>query len=208
VDANEVKQTATEDWLKRNAGRLLRKVGIAEGQRVLDFGCGSGNYTIPAARIIGQRGVIYALDKEPEALDRVMAKAESEKLPNVRRMEVTHNGHIPLPAGSVDVILLYDVLHRGYFPDESDRRSTLTELRRILRRGGWVSFYPTHLRQYGLTFERVRGELKKAGFAVADSGHKRTLIHDDNLIRGRVFNLRKTTRRARGSRRKPRGKAR
>jgi hypothetical protein len=108
----------------------------------------------------------------------------------------------------VDGILLYDVLHGGYFPDENDRRKTLTELRRVLRRDGWVSFYPTHLKQYGLTLDRLRAELTRAGFAAADNGHRRTLIHDDNLVRGRVFSLRKATREVRGSRRQSRRKAR
>jgi len=208
VDANEVKQTTTEDWLKRNADRLLRKVGIAEGQQVLDFGCGSGHYTIPAARIIGQRGVIYALDKEPEALDRLMDKAESENLSNIRRVEVTHNGRIPLPAGSVDVILLYDVLHRGYFPEQSDRRPVLSELHRVLRKDGFVSFYPTHLKRYGLTFERLRSELEEVGFTVADESHKRTVVHDNNVVRGRVFSLHKMANGASRPGRKPDGNVR
>ena len=203
-----MKRSEAKQWLECNCERFLRKAGISEGQRVLDFGCGSGNYTLPAARIIGRRGIVYAVDKDSATLDRVMAQAESEGLSNIRRVAVADNGHIPLRSESVDGILLYDVLHGGYFPDEGDRRSTLMELRRILRMRGWVSFYPTHLKQYALTFERLRGELKEAGLAVADNGHKRTLIHDDNLIRGRVFSLRKTRRGVRGSRRKLRRKAR
>ena len=30
----------------------------------MDFGCGSGNYTIPAALIVGREGKVYALNKE------------------------------------------------------------------------------------------------------------------------------------------------
>jgi ubiquinone/menaquinone biosynthesis C-methylase UbiE len=203
-----VKQTQAKQWLNGNCHRFLRKAGVAEGQRILDFGCGSGNYTIPAARIVGRRGAVYAVDKSPEALDRLMAGAESEGLANIRRVDVAERGHIPLRSESVDGILLHDVLHGGYFPNESDRRSTLRELYRILTGGGWVSFYPTHLRQYGLTFQRLRSELSEAGFVVADQGHRRTLIHDDNLVRGRVFSLRKTRRAPLGRRRKPTRRAR
>jgi cyclopropane fatty-acyl-phospholipid synthase-like methyltransferase len=39
---------------------LLKKVGIWPGDLVLDFGCGRGCYTIPAAGIVGKRGVVYA----------------------------------------------------------------------------------------------------------------------------------------------------
>jgi ubiquinone/menaquinone biosynthesis C-methylase UbiE len=203
-----VERKQGRQWLNGSCHHFLRKAGVAEGQQVLDFGCGSGNYTIPAARIVGRRGVVYAVDKDSKALDRLVTRAKSENLFNIRRVGVADNGDIPLRSASVDCVLLYDVLHGGYFPDESDRRSTLRELRRVLRRGGWVSFYPTHLKQYGLTFERLRKEIEEAGFALANGGHRRTLIHDDNLIRGRVFNLRKTTRRVRGARPKLGRKAR
>lgn len=202
-----MQQSTPTQWLKSNCDRLLRKAGIAEGQQVLDFGCGSGNYTISAARIVGQRGVVYALDKNPEALDRLMARAASEDLCNIHRMDVAENGRIPLAAESVDAVLLYDVLHGGYFPNQSDRRSALRELYRVLRKGGWVSFYPTHLKRYGLTFRRLRSELEEAGFAVADDGHRRTLIHDDTVVRGRVFSLQKRADGASRPNRKRGGKA-
>ena len=40
-------------WLEANAHSVLERVGIAKGHTVLDYGCGTGVYTIPAARIVG-----------------------------------------------------------------------------------------------------------------------------------------------------------
>ena len=40
-----------EKWLETKGIEFLKKVGIKPGQTVLDFGCGKGNYSIPAARI-------------------------------------------------------------------------------------------------------------------------------------------------------------
>lgn len=42
--------------LESQALEVLRNVGINRGQLVLDFGCGSGTYTIPAAKIVGEQG--------------------------------------------------------------------------------------------------------------------------------------------------------
>ena len=53
----------------------LQQIGIRRGQTVLDFGCGCGTYTIPATRIVGEQGRVYALDKDEEALDELMQKA-------------------------------------------------------------------------------------------------------------------------------------
>src|SRR5208337_2078314 len=47
-----------------------------------DFGCGYGTFTIPAAKRI--RGILYALDIEPEMLGTVDLKAHNEGLTNVR----------------------------------------------------------------------------------------------------------------------------
>jgi len=41
---------------------VLQKAGIKTGKTVLDFGCGSGTYTIPAAKIAGEEEKVYALD--------------------------------------------------------------------------------------------------------------------------------------------------
>ena len=47
--------------------KLLRKLGIKPDQTVLDFGCGSGTYAIPAHEIVWQKGRVYAPDREEDA---------------------------------------------------------------------------------------------------------------------------------------------
>jgi len=69
--------------LESQALEVLEKIGIRRGQTVLDFGCGYGIYTIPAAKIVGEQGRVYALDKDKEALDDLMRKAESAGLRNI-----------------------------------------------------------------------------------------------------------------------------
>jgi len=52
----------------------VHKLGLKEGQKVLDYGCGIGSYTFPAARLVGERGRVYALDKEPLAIRKIEEK--------------------------------------------------------------------------------------------------------------------------------------
>jgi precorrin-6B methylase 2 len=75
--------------LEVTVSQLLKDVGIEAGQVVLDFGCGSGTYTVPAARIVGDKGKVYALDKDSEVLNKLMQKAQLAGLNNVVRMD-TH----------------------------------------------------------------------------------------------------------------------
>ena len=67
----------------RDPGKLLEKVDIKERQIVLDFGCGSASYVIPAARIVGGNGMVYALDIHPLAISAVEKKATKEGLTNI-----------------------------------------------------------------------------------------------------------------------------
>ena len=50
-----------------NPREELNKLDIREGQIILDYGCGIGSYTFPIAKLVGESGRVYALDKEPVA---------------------------------------------------------------------------------------------------------------------------------------------
>lgn len=129
------------EWLREHALEVLRKVGIGWGQRVLDYGCGPGVYTIPCAQIVGAAGKVYALDVRPDPLVRVREKAEREGLSNIEtilqdRVQLTAS----LPDGGIDVVLVYDVMH-----DIREPLALLKELYRVLKPAGLLSIFPMHL---------------------------------------------------------------
>lgn len=49
-------------WLKEDGEIFIKEIGIKENQITLDFGCGEGHYTIPAAKVIGRGGKDYILN--------------------------------------------------------------------------------------------------------------------------------------------------
>lgn len=63
---------------------VLERTGLNKRQIVLDFGCGSGTYTLPAVKIVGKQGRVYALDKDTQALDELMHEADSTGLRNIK----------------------------------------------------------------------------------------------------------------------------
>jgi len=103
-------------WLQKKVETFLRRTGLTQGQTVLDFGCNEGNYTIPAARIVGERGKVYALDKNKDSLKKLMRKVEKKRLRNIKPLHVQEDQKLPLRSCCVDAVLLYDTLHGGYFP--------------------------------------------------------------------------------------------
>lgn len=91
--------------------QTLAKLGLhADSGDVLDFGCGYGTFTIPAAKIT--RGIVYALDIEPAMVEATRAKAESEHLTNVRAdyRDFVEAG-TALPSGAIGFVMLFNILH-------------------------------------------------------------------------------------------------
>ena len=109
---------------------LLRLLKLTPGCcDVVDFGCGYGTFTIPAARIAC--GMVHAFDIEPDMASITRAKAKAEALGNVRvyvRDFVTEG--TGLPSASVDYAMLFNILHA----EQPER--LLRESYRILVPGG------------------------------------------------------------------------
>lgn len=127
-------------WLDNHASDVLSEIGVREGQIVLDFGCGSGTYTIPAAKLVGKDGRIYALDISKQSLDKLMTKAKQEELQNIVRVDADGEERIPLDDEAFDIILLIDVLQ-----EIDDKDALFKEVFRILKPKGTVSIFPMHL---------------------------------------------------------------
>lgn len=60
----------------KNFEKDMEKIGIKEGQIVLDFGCSPGYYAISAAKTVDEKGKVYALDIHPLAIKAVEEKAK------------------------------------------------------------------------------------------------------------------------------------
>ena len=110
----------------------VHKLDLKEGQKVLDYGCGIGSYTFPVAKLVGEKGRVYALDKEPLAIKKIEEKAKREGFHNIET--ILSDLDTGLPDESVDVILLYGVL-----PEVKHREPLLRELYRVLKPDGYLS---------------------------------------------------------------------
>lgn len=179
-------------WLEQDGKRFLKRIGVGQGEIVLDFGARVGYYSIPAAKVVGSKGIVNALDKDARALDELMRTAKSERLENLRRIDTSGQLAIPLSNESVDVVLLYDVLHL------IDTRELLyEEVHRILRPHGLLSVYPKHNKLdspgWGLK-DMAPGDIIKEieyhGFSFTEE-YCGEVSHDDSFNRGCVLNFRK-----------------
>jgi len=185
-------KSSVDRWMKESGENILKYIGIKRGQNVLDFGCGSGNYTIPAGKVVGEHALVYALDEDKEALDQLMSKAKSIGLKNITRLDTSGKSRIGLDNESIDVVLLYGVLHYYYFPQEEDRRRLLYGVYRVLKPNGLLSVYPTHLESHmEPKLDDVKREIEEANFHEENEYTGMIMVHDDNIEEGRVINFRK-----------------
>lgn len=172
-------------WIEKDGEAFLKDIGIKKGQKILDFGCGVGNYAIPAAKLVGENGKVYALDKNEESLNELSQRIEKRVIRNIERIE-TSEKEIPLKDESVDAVLLYDVIHLV-----NDREKLLKEVYRILKPTSLLSVYPKHHQEYmNMGLNDIENEMEDANFIFEKRIYK-TLMHDAHLEKGCVLNFRK-----------------
>jgi SAM-dependent methyltransferase len=112
--------------------RVMDILGIIPGKNVADIGAGSGWFTVRAAKRVGEAGVLYAVDINPEAIRYVSERAEKERLHNVRTI-LGKPDDPQLPATSVDSVLLLKTYHEVAQPI-----ALLRSLKKSLRAGAKV----------------------------------------------------------------------
>jgi len=112
---------------------LLSRLDLSPGLSVLDAGCGPGLLTVPIARAVGPQGSVFALDIQPEMIQRAQDAAAQAGLSNVTFL-IAGLGEGKLPAASFDRALLVTVL--GEIPD---RLAALREIYSSLKPGGFLS---------------------------------------------------------------------
>jgi ubiquinone/menaquinone biosynthesis C-methylase UbiE len=107
---------------------------VREGQTFLDYGCGTGDFTIQAAKRVSETGKVYALDYFSRQLEIVTERSAKAGLANIETILSSHK--TGLPDESVDVIWMCDVLH-----EIKERRNVLSELHRVLKKDGTLALH-------------------------------------------------------------------
>jgi ubiquinone/menaquinone biosynthesis C-methylase UbiE len=103
---------------------------LREGEAVLDLGSGGGIDVILSAKRVGPTGRAYGLDMTDEMLALAQQNAEEAGIDNAVFLKGVIE-KIPLPAGSVDVVISNCVINLSV-----DKAAVLTEMARVLKPGG------------------------------------------------------------------------
>jgi ubiquinone/menaquinone biosynthesis C-methylase UbiE len=181
-------------WIKHDGLSYIKELGIVAGQVIVDFGCNGGHYTIPAARIVGTEGIVYAIDREKSAIGQLMKTAQTAGLCNIVPI-ISNKLTIDLPAASVDAVFIYDVLH---YLNIDERKKLYQSANTILKEAGILSVFPKHNQSDSpmwhlaeLSITDIVEEIENSYFILVQKDEKR-LLHDDYIETGILINFKKS----------------
>ena len=67
-----------------NPEKILQEAGLRSGMVFVDVGCGDGFFTILAGQVVGAKGMVYAVDTDASAIERLKRKAAEKGIANVK----------------------------------------------------------------------------------------------------------------------------
>lgn len=117
-----------------DAGKILQEVlELQTGDMVADLGAGGGLFTMQAARLVGDRGQVYAVDIMKSSLSDIESKARMTGFNNVKtvwsNLEIV--GATKINESSLDYTMLVNVLFQS-----KKHFEIMAEAARLLKPGG------------------------------------------------------------------------
>ena len=142
------------DWRDRHF-ETMDRMGLRDGQRVVDLGAGPGLYTLPLARRIAPSGVVYAVDIQQGMLDLLRSRAEDQEISNVVLVLGAENDP-RLPKKNIDWIFLQDTYHEMTNP-----KAMLIKMKESLSPGGRVVLIELRLESAAPRLEETDGVIRR-----------------------------------------------
>ncbi len=145
--------------------RVMDILGVKEGKSVADIGAGGGWFTVIAARRVGEKGKVYAVDINEESKTFIDERAKREELGNIRTIVSTPDDPM-LPKKSVDAVLILNTYH-----EVSEPIVLLKNLKKSLRKGARVGIIDRDGEgdDHGIDSIEVVAEAARAGFRLVEN---------------------------------------
>jgi ubiquinone/menaquinone biosynthesis C-methylase UbiE len=114
----------------KSPDKKLEPFNIQKGQIVIDYGSGTGRYLPAASVLVGEEGLVYAVDIHELAVKSALQQIEKHHLKNVMPIQ-TDGKTVNIPSHTADMIYALDMFHMV-----KDTNSFLQELKRLLKPDG------------------------------------------------------------------------
>jgi ubiquinone/menaquinone biosynthesis C-methylase UbiE len=141
----------------KNPYRSLETAGLKSGQKVIEVGCGPGFFTIPAAKMVGDNGIIYAVDVNQRANKRVEEKMRKYGIDNIKPI-LGNAADSGLQDSSIDLAFIFGLRYIA-----GGLSNLISEMYRVIKSGGILSFEKTTGSD-----DKLVEEVERAGFVKTD----------------------------------------
>ncbi len=138
--------------------KILHRIKLAPGMRLLDVGAGPGRLTLPAARRVGSSGEVVALDIQEGMLEKLRLRAAEMGIDNVRSIHAAAGSGV-VEKDFFDRAILVTVLGEIRNP-----QAALLEIFDALKEGGILSVTEVIPDPHYTSRSRVRALCRQAGF--------------------------------------------
>lgn len=144
--------------------RVMDILKISDQKTVADIGAGSGWFTVRAAKRVGEKGKVFAVEINQEYIDHINGRAKSENLPNISTILGKTDDPL-LTKNSVDVVMILKTYHEIGEPIKF-----LKNLRPALKKSGLIGIIDRNGTgdDHGINKETVIQEAKQAGFSLKE----------------------------------------
>lgn len=117
-----------DKWQK--ADELIRHLNLKPGSQVADIGCHEGYMTFKLSAVVGEKGLVYAVDVEQTKLDQLKINQEQSKVKNIVAVKGDFDDP-KLPENSLDAVIIVDTYH-----EMDDHDEILQHILLALKQGG------------------------------------------------------------------------
>lgn len=165
--------------------RVVSQMGLSPGNVVADFGCGSGYYALAAAQIVGQTGLVHAIDVQESKLAVTQSIAKQRGVHNI----MVHQADLELPLknpeqASCDAVILASILHETDNPTAVIKNSYW-----VLKTGGRLLAvdWKKSLTPIGPAMDKRMDEHELEKILIAAGFHKEQVLNGDSSHYAFVF---------------------
>ncbi len=116
--------------LLENPKRLLKSI-VKPGDTVVDLGCGGGVFSVAAAKMVGDKGIVYAVDVQQGMLDLTQKYATKHKMNGRIKTHLCNATSLNLEENLADLVLAVHMVHETGNPTQ-----LMKGINQILKKGG------------------------------------------------------------------------
>jgi ubiquinone/menaquinone biosynthesis C-methylase UbiE len=135
---------------------------VQPGMTAIDVGCGVGYFSIPMARMVGDRGKVIAVDLQRQMLDKLNRRAKKAGVDARIETHLCESNRLGIEA-EADFALIFAMLH-----EVPDQGRLLSEIHGCLKRGGKLLLAEPPVHVTAKAFAQEAAHAKEVGFLTVE----------------------------------------